>query len=314
MRDLGCAKNHQRRGRDERCVQALRQRHAVERDHDQPAADHADDGAEDRLAGEFQRDVRGRALPARDEFHQHQGEEDRKRIVGAGFSLQRRADPRAQPQALRMHQKKHRRRVGGGHHRTDQQRLGPAEVEHIFRDRRRDQRRQQHAGGCQHHRRRQHGADALKPRLQSAVEQDQRQRHRSHQVGGADVVELQLAGAGIAGQHADHQKDQQQGRAEAQRQQARQDAGHHQNRAEQDGYADLIEGSHAPSLKIPNTAIASLSPPQLDANPFLMIAAMCPVLWANFSLRACRLDSVRPPIMGSRGHSNQLCLIRQSLP
>ena len=55
MRDLRAAENHQRGGGDERRVQALRQRHAVERQHHQPAADHADDGAEHGLAAEFQR-------------------------------------------------------------------------------------------------------------------------------------------------------------------------------------------------------------------------------------------------------------------
>ena len=58
VRDLRHAEDHQRRGRDKRRVQALRQRHAIERQHHQPAADHADDGAEHRLAGEFQHDMR----------------------------------------------------------------------------------------------------------------------------------------------------------------------------------------------------------------------------------------------------------------
>jgi len=100
------------------------------------------------------------------------------------------------------------------------------------------------SGRRQHHRRRQHGADALKPGFQAAVEQDQRQRHRPHQIGGADVVELQPAGAGIARQHADQQEYQQQRRAEPQREQARQDSGHHQNRAEKDRYADRVERRH----------------------------------------------------------------------
>src|SRR6266850_265097 len=70
------------------------------------------------------------------------------------------------------------------------------------------------------------------------IEQDQRQRHRADQIGGADVVEPQLPRAGVAGQHADEQEHQQQWRAEAQREQARQNAGHHQSRAEKNGYAD----------------------------------------------------------------------------
>ena len=145
MRDLRATEDHQRRRGDERRVQALRQRHAIERQHDEAAADHADDRAEKRLAGEFHRNMRERTRAARDELDQHQREKDREGIVGAGFGFQRRTDARAQPQALRMHQKKHRGRIGGGHDSTDQKRLGPVQVERIFGDRRRDQRRQQHA-------------------------------------------------------------------------------------------------------------------------------------------------------------------------
>ena len=219
-----------------------------------------------------------RAFADRKQFDQHQREKHRERIVGAGFGLQRRADARTQPQALRMHQKKHRRGIGRRHHGADQQRLGPVQVEDIFGYGSGDQRRHQHADRRQRHRRRQHRPNTLKPGFQPAIEQDQRQRHRSHQIGGADVVEAQLARAGIAGQHADEQKHQQQWRAEAQREQAGENAGHDQHRAQKNGYADRVERSHGPPQIIVNPAIASLSSPQFDANPFLAIAAMCPDL------------------------------------
>ncbi len=196
VHDLRAAENHQCGGGDERRVQPLRQRDAVQPQHHQPAADHADDGAEHGLADEFQHHVPDRAFADRNQFHQHQGEKHRERIVGAGFDLQRRTDAGTQPQALRMHQQKHRRGVGRRHYRARQQRFGPVQVERIFGNGRGDQRRQQHADGGQHHRRRQHRMDALKSRFQPAVEQDQRQRHRSDQIGGADVVEPDLAGAG----------------------------------------------------------------------------------------------------------------------
>jgi hypothetical protein len=108
-----------------------------------------------------------------------------------------------------VHQQKHRGGIGRGHHGPHQQRLGPVQVERIFGDRCCDQRGHQHADRRQHHRRRQHGANALEPGLQAAIEQDQGQRHRSHQISGADVIEPQLARAGIAGQHPDEQKHQQ---------------------------------------------------------------------------------------------------------
>ena len=64
MRDLRGAENHQCRGGDKRRVQPLRQRDAIQRQHHETAADDPDDGAEDSLAAEFQRDMPERALPA----------------------------------------------------------------------------------------------------------------------------------------------------------------------------------------------------------------------------------------------------------
>ena len=246
VRDLRHAEDHQRGGGDKGRMQALRQRHAIERQHHQTAADHADDGAEQAFARELQHNMRRRAFTDRNELDQHQGEKDRERIVGAGFGFQGCADTGAQAQALRVNEQEHRRGIGRRHHGADQQRLGPVQIERIFGGRRGDQRGDQHADGRQHHRWRQHGTDALKLGPQAAVEQDQRQRHRSHQIGGADVIEAELARPGIARQHADQEEHQQQRRPEAQREQARQDARHHQNGAQKDGDADRVERSHEP--------------------------------------------------------------------
>jgi hypothetical protein len=132
--------------------------------------------------------------------------------------------------------------------------------------------------GGQHHRRRQHRADALKPGSQATIEQDQRQRHRAHQIGGAHIVEAQLAGAGVAGQHADQQKHQQQRCAEAQRQQARQNAGHHQDRAEQNGYADRIERSHEPPQVIANACTRILIVATVRRQPISAASGNVPIL------------------------------------
>ena len=191
-----------------RGMQALRQGDRVERDDDEAAAEHADDGAEHRFQHELRQHVAGRARADRDVFHQHEREEDREGIVGAGFGLQRRADARAQAQALGVHQQVHGGRVGRSHHGADQQRLHPVEIEREFGERRRDQRCQQHADGREQNGRRQHGADAGKARPQTAVEQDQGERDGADQIGGADVVELNLAGTGIAGEHADGKEHQ----------------------------------------------------------------------------------------------------------
>ncbi len=148
VQPFGQAEHHQRAGRDERRMQALRQLQAVEHQHHGAAAEPADDAADDRLLG--QQDVAispHDLLPGKQDFDQDDGEEDRERIVDAGLDLERRADARAQPQALGVQQEEHRRGVGRGHHRADQQRLGPGQAERPDRDRRGQRRRDQHADG-----------------------------------------------------------------------------------------------------------------------------------------------------------------------
>jgi hypothetical protein len=87
-------------------------------------------------------------------------------------------------------------------------------------------------------------------RAQPAVEQDQRQRDRAHDIGHPHVVEFDAARSLLARQHADDQEDQQQRRPEPQGDQAGQDAGQHQERADQDAETDGVERSHACPLRI----------------------------------------------------------------
>ena len=77
---------------------------------------------------------------------------------------------------------------------------------------------------------REHAAKGRKARAQAAVEQDQGERDRADEIGGADVVELEAAGPGFAREHAEDEEYQQQRRAKAQRHQARQNAREHQER------------------------------------------------------------------------------------
>ena len=124
---VGEGEHHQRADRDERRVQALRQHEPVEHQRDDSPAAIADDAAENRRrAGTSQR-VRPALVADQQDLDQQQGEKHRERIVGAGLDLERRAHARAQPQAACVDQEEHRRRVGRGHHRADQQRLHPAE-------------------------------------------------------------------------------------------------------------------------------------------------------------------------------------------
>src|SRR5262245_25778701 len=85
-------------------------------------------------------------------------------------------------------------------------------------------------------------------RVQAAVEQDEGQRDRTDRIGDTDVIELDTAGPVFAGQHADQEEDQQQGRAKAHRDQARQDAGEHQQAAQQNDEAYIVERTHRANL------------------------------------------------------------------
>src|SRR5207249_3735803 len=82
-------------------------------------------------------------------------------------------------------------------------------------------------------------------------------------------IEAEPARPGIARQHADQEEHQEQRRPEAQREQTRQDARHHQNGAQKDGDANRVERSHEPPQQPLQfwqiLAIASLSLPQLHA-------------------------------------------------
>ena len=244
MPDLGQREDHHRAGRHERRVQALRQVEPVEHQHHAAAAGIADQGADQRLGDQERRDVVPGLAAVQDHLDQHDGEEDRERIVDPGLDLERRADARPQPQPLGVQQEEHRRGVGRGDDRADQQRLGPAEPERKHRRRRGQRGSHQHADGRQQARRADHVAEGLVAGAQTAVEQDQRQRHRSDGVGEPHVVEPDAERPRLARQHADQQEHQQQRRAEAQRHQARQDAGQDQKRRKQNADADRVKRAH----------------------------------------------------------------------
>ena len=112
------------------------------------------------------------------------------------------------------------------------------DVEHRPGDGRGQNRRDHHADGRQQRRRAEHQPERRDPRAQAAVEQDQRQGDRADEVGEAEVGEADAERAVLAGDHADHEEDEQQRSAEPRRQQAGQDPDQHQGGAEQDGEAD----------------------------------------------------------------------------
>ena len=131
---LGEREHDQRRDRHEWRMQALRQIEAIEHPDHRAAAGIADDTADDRLPCQESRcELQPVLLAEQQNLHQHDGEEDGERVVGAGFDFEGRAHPRSQPQPARVQQEEHGGRVGGGHGRAHQQPFGPAQPEGVAR-------------------------------------------------------------------------------------------------------------------------------------------------------------------------------------
>ena len=101
MDRLAQAEDHDRAGRNEWRMQPLRQFHAIEKRDDCDAADDSDHRTERRLTQQNQHDIDRRLVAIQQDFNQHQRQEDRERIVGAGSTsmvaatLGRTRNPRA---------------------------------------------------------------------------------------------------------------------------------------------------------------------------------------------------------------------------
>ncbi len=137
-----------------------------------------------------------KAVADQQNLHQQDGQEDRERIVDAGFDLERRADARPQAQPARMQQEEHGGRVGGGDDRARRARpRSSSRPSGHIGDRRGQRRGDSNAHRREHARRRHHVAESLETGAQAAVEQDERQRDRADHVGAAHIVELDAARA-----------------------------------------------------------------------------------------------------------------------
>ena len=253
----GCRDQDQRRGqRHDRIEAGFQVAKPVQQPSDGEAAEHAQHQPQPDLQAEA-----GGKLPAQAhagglrgdcQFGQKRGEEDRDRVVGAGLDLERRLDPLAEVDAAGAQQKEHRRGVGGGDDRGEQEAFDPADVEQQVGGGAEDQRRQQHAQRRQHHRRGAGGAEVPDARLEAAVEQDDRQRQRADEVGNRAAVELDAEQPVLAGEQAEGEEHQQQRRPGAPGGEAGQGTQRHQACCDQDRQVHRVE--HAPAASLLPTA------------------------------------------------------------
>jgi hypothetical protein len=133
---FGEPEHHQRSGGDERRMQALRQIKVVEHPNHGAATKPPDNPAKNRLLREQYADLKPRLVAGEQDFNQNYGEKNGERIVGPGLDLERRTNTRPQPKPLGVQQEKHGSGIGRGHHRANQQRLGPVQLQRPDRDRR----------------------------------------------------------------------------------------------------------------------------------------------------------------------------------
>ena len=88
-----------------------------------------DRGADHQLHHDLDQDPpAGCRARAQQVLGEHGGEDDRDRVVDAGLDLERDAHPPLELEPAAPEHGEHRRRIGGGHHRAEHQRLGPAEA------------------------------------------------------------------------------------------------------------------------------------------------------------------------------------------
>ena len=178
------------------------------------------------------------------------------------LDLERRAEPVRQPEAAGADQEEHRRRVGRGDDRPEQQPLDRREPERPPGGEAGDAGADQHADRREQERWRQHAAKRRQPGPESAVEQDHRQRDHPDEVGGPVVLEDDAAGPVLAGEHPHHQEDEEQRRAEPRRHQARQHADEHQRGADEDHRVDEVGGR--PCVRLRGSPEPSAAPPRVD--------------------------------------------------
>ena len=167
-----------------------------------------------------------------DDFDQGDGEEDGDRIVGAGLDLERRPHPVAQLQIPRAQQEEDRGSVGRCDCGAKQERFQPAETGQVAGGHAEQSGGDDDADGRE--RKRRHGglAECRERRAESGFEQDDGQRQCADEISKTRIVELD-AEAVDAGHQTEAEKEEQQGRAEAEGDQARKRRGEHERSADQ---------------------------------------------------------------------------------
>jgi hypothetical protein len=238
---VGGGEHRQAARDDQQGVKPLGQAHAPQQLGKQAPSANAECGADHELRYQLQKDTlrRGHA-GAGDDAYQHGNQQDGHRIIGPGFDFQRCADPLVEAHAAVAQEIED----GGGIGRTDdgphQQSVAPVHAEQPGTECTQQRGGGDHAPGGECRRRPKRDAKGRDARAQAAIEQDDRQRQIADKKRGTEIVEADSPRTVFAGQHADDEKYQQEGKSEARRKCAGQHAEKQQDARKQQQGIDLI--------------------------------------------------------------------------
>src|SRR5690606_25391277 len=224
---------------DQQGIQTAFQGHAVDQPGDGQASAQTTQAADAELLNQQAEEGPAEGgLAAGKHLHQSDGKKDRHGVVGGGLYLQGGADPALEIQPLALQQGEYRGSVGGADNGTQKQAFEPVQVQQPGRSQTGEQGTDEYTETGQGQRWPECHLEVLGPGAHTPVQQDDRQRQAAEDIDGIHVVEGNAARAFLAGQHADHQEQQQQGNAQA--------GGHGtgQNADGQQTGADHEEGIH----------------------------------------------------------------------
>ncbi len=169
-----------------------------------------------------------------DDLDKRDRQEDRHRIVGAGFDLQRGTDLVADRNPADTQQEEDGGGVGGSDDRAEQHGFEPGQAEDKMGGGTENQRREHHAQCREREGGRGRVAEGLQRRAEAGIEQDDGERDGPDEIGDRRVVEVDPQTVD-AGNQADAEEEKQKGRAETVGEQAGEGRDNDQERADQDG-------------------------------------------------------------------------------
>ncbi len=219
------------------------QRRPVDDQHDEPAANGTDQCADadlkEELADEADVGCAGQGRSG-DNLDEGERQEDRDRIVRAGFDLQCRAHAVAQRDAADAQEEEDGSGIGRRQDRAEEQALQEGQPEQELRHQAEDKRGDEDADDGQGYGGKGGDTQRRQAGLEAGIEQDDGERDRADEVGRLAIVEGDAEPV-LACDQTDQEEDEQQRGAEAKADQAREDRGDNERRTDENGNVHRLQ-------------------------------------------------------------------------